>query len=70
MNKALFMTDVRRAGGGTVSTSPWAYKYLEDLEHREEGGTPPIVQVIRAGLAFDLKEMIGTERIEAVEHYF
>lgn len=71
-NKALFMTDVpAEPGGGTVLyTSPWAYKYLEDLEHREEGGTPPIVQVIRAGLAFDLKAMIGTERIEAVEHHF
>jgi selenocysteine lyase/cysteine desulfurase len=71
-NKALFLTDVpAEPGGGTVLyTSPWAYKYLEDVEHREEGGTPPIVQVIRAGLAFDLKEMIGTERIEAVEHHF
>ena len=45
-------------------------KYLEDVEHREEGGTPPIVQVIRAGLTFDLKEMIGVERIKAVEHHF
>ena len=71
-NKALFVTDVpAEPGGGTVLyTSPWAYKYLEDLEHREEGGTPPIVQVIRAGLAFDLKELIGTKRIEAVEHHY
>ena len=71
-NKALFMTDVpAEPGGGTVLyTSPWAYKYLDDVEHREEGGTPPIVQVIRAGLAFDLKAMIGTDRITAVEHHF
>ena len=71
-NKSLFMTEVpAEPGGGTVLyTSPWAYKYLDDVEHREEGGTPPIVQVIRAGLAFDLKEMIGIERIEAVEHHF
>jgi selenocysteine lyase/cysteine desulfurase len=71
-NKDLFLTDVpAEPGGGTVLyTSPWAYKYLEDVEHREEGGTPPIVQVIRAGLVFDLKEMIGIERIEAVEHHF
>jgi len=51
-------------------TSPWEYKYLDDLQHREEGGTPPIVQVIRAGLVFDLKEHIGTDRIEAVERHF
>ena len=71
-NKDLFMTSVpAEPGGGTVLyTSPWAYKYLEDLEHREEGGTPPIVQVIRAGLAFDLKETIGIDRITAVEHHF
>ena len=71
-NRALFMTDVpAEPGGGTVLyTSPWAYKYLDDVEHREEGGTPPIVQVIRAGLVFDLKEMIGVPRIEAVEHHF
>jgi selenocysteine lyase/cysteine desulfurase len=71
-NKALFLTDTpAEPGGGTVLyTSPWAYKYLDDLEHREEGGTPPIVQVIRAGLVFDLKEMIGVPRIAAVEHHF
>jgi selenocysteine lyase/cysteine desulfurase len=71
-NKALFMTDApAEPGGGTVLyTSPWAYKYLEDVEDREEGGTPPIVQVIRAGLAFDLKALIGVPRIAAVEHHF
>jgi selenocysteine lyase/cysteine desulfurase len=51
-------------------TSPWEYKYLEDVQSREEGGTPQIVQVIRAGLVFDVKEKIGTERIEAVEKHF
>lgn len=71
-NKALFRTDApAEPGGGTVLyTSPWEYRYLEDVEDREEGGTPPIVQVIRAGLVFDTKAHIGTERIKAVEHHF
>ncbi|MBN1336501.1 MAG: aminotransferase class V-fold PLP-dependent enzyme [Deltaproteobacteria bacterium] len=55
-------------GGGTVLyTSPWEHRYLADLQHRESGGTPPIVQVIRAGLVLDLKERIGVDRIQALE---
>jgi selenocysteine lyase/cysteine desulfurase len=71
-NSALFRTKVpAEPGGGTVLyTSPWEYKYLDNLQDREEGGTPPIVQVIRAGLVFDVKARIGTKRLEAVEHHF
>lgn len=55
-------------GGGTVLyTSPWDHRYLSAIESRETGGTPPIVQSIQAGLAFDLKAAIGTERIERIE---
>jgi selenocysteine lyase/cysteine desulfurase len=71
-NRALFRTRApAEPGGGTVLyTSPWEYKYLDNIQDREEGGTPPIVQVIRAGLVFDVKERIGTARIEAVERHF
>lgn len=71
-NRALFRTSApSEPGGGTVLyTSPWEYRYLDDLQHREEGGTPPIVQVIRAGLVFDLKDLLGLDRIQAVEHHF
>ncbi|MGE5828243.1 MAG: aminotransferase class V-fold PLP-dependent enzyme [Micromonosporaceae bacterium] len=34
---------------------------------REEGGTPAIVESIRAGLVFALKDAIGTDVIEAVD---
>jgi selenocysteine lyase/cysteine desulfurase len=55
-------------GGGTVLyTSPWDHRYLSSIEHRETGGTPPIVQSIQAGLAFDLKAAMGVERIERIE---
>ena len=48
-------------GGGTVSyASPRKHWYLEDVEHREEGGTPDIVGAIRAGLCWQLKQMART----------
>ncbi|TAN35029.1 aminotransferase class V-fold PLP-dependent enzyme [bacterium] len=55
-------------GGGTVTfVSPVAHRYSEDPEHREEGGTPAIVESIRAGLAFLVKQQVGPERIRALE---
>ncbi|MFV0307583.1 MAG: aminotransferase class V-fold PLP-dependent enzyme [Desertimonas sp.] len=55
-------------GGGTVRfVTPWAHDYLDDVEHREEGGTPDIIGSIRAGLAFRLKEAIGVDTITALE---
>jgi selenocysteine lyase/cysteine desulfurase len=37
-------------GGGTVAyVNPLEHVYLDDPEHREEGGTPAIVESIRAG---------------------
>jgi selenocysteine lyase/cysteine desulfurase len=55
-------------GGGTVSyVNPSDHEYLADPEHREEGGTPDIVGSIRAGLAFQLKEAVGTDRIMEIE---
>jgi hypothetical protein len=37
---------------------------------REEGGTPAIVEAIRAGLVFALKEQVGTEEIRRREQTF
>ncbi|MFA4864448.1 MAG: aminotransferase class V-fold PLP-dependent enzyme, partial [Bacteroidales bacterium] len=52
-------------GGGTVDwTNPWGeYKYLDDIEAREDGGTPGFLQAIRAALAIELKNKMGTENI-------
>jgi selenocysteine lyase/cysteine desulfurase len=58
-------------GGGTVAyVNPLEHVYLADPEHREEGGTPAIIESIRAGLAFQLKERVGDERIRALEESF
>lgn len=57
-------------GGGTVYyTNPWNdHKYVEDIESREDGGTPPFLQGIKAALAFKLKEEMGVEAIREREH--
>jgi selenocysteine lyase/cysteine desulfurase len=58
-------------GGGTVAyVNPTEHRYLTDIEHREEGGTPAIVESIRAGLVFRLKEAVGPDAIRAREASF
>ncbi|MBA2554763.1 MAG: aminotransferase class V-fold PLP-dependent enzyme [Geodermatophilaceae bacterium] len=58
-------------GGGTVAyVNPTEHRYLTDPEHREEGGTPAIVESIRAGLVFQLKAAVGTDVIRAHEEEF
>lgn len=58
-------------GGGTVAYVNYLdHRYLEDIEQREEGGTPEILGAIRAGLVFQLKQAVGTERIRAREQAF
>lgn len=58
-------------GGGTVSfVTPERHSYLVDRERREEGGTPAIIESIRAGLVFKLQQQVGTAQIEALEQDF
>ena len=58
-------------GGGTVACAdPAGHRYREDLAAGEEGGTPAIVESIRAGLVFALKEAVGTGLIQAREERF
>jgi len=58
-------------GGGTVSyVGPDDHRYLTNLEHREEAGTPAIIESIRAGLVFALKDAVGLDTILAHEHDF
>lgn len=57
-------------GGGTVDwTNPWGeYKFVDDIEAREDGGTPPFLQTIKACLAVELKESMGVMNIVNREH--
>jgi selenocysteine lyase/cysteine desulfurase len=58
-------------GGGTVAyVNPTGHRYLEDPIHREEGGTPAIVESIRCGLVFQLKRAVGEDEIRRREEAF
>lgn len=56
-------------GGGTVYyTNPWGDRdYIEDIEVREDGGTPGFLQTIKIALAIKLKEEMDPAKIEARE---
>jgi selenocysteine lyase/cysteine desulfurase len=58
-------------GGGTVAyVNPSEHRYLDDPAQREEGGTPAIVEAIRAGLVFQLKQAVGVDVIRSHEEDF
>jgi hypothetical protein len=59
------------SGGGTVSyVSPYAYDYIENVQLREMAGTPGILQIFKAALAIELKDLIGLKGIEEKERYY
>jgi selenocysteine lyase/cysteine desulfurase len=57
-------------GGGTVNwTNPWGeHSYINDIEMREDGGTPAFLQTIKIALAIQLKEKMGVNNILKREH--
>jgi hypothetical protein len=58
-------------GGGTVAyVGLDGHRYLDDPVLREEGGTPAIIESIRAGMVFQLKESVGYEAIKQREQVF
>lgn len=72
-NERIYRRDLppTTAGGGTVVyVGVDDHDFAEDIEAREKAGTPPILQTIKAALAMDLKEKIGIERIERLEHEY
>lgn len=70
-NKDLYHNTVPdHPGGGTVDwTNPWGeYKYIDDIEIREDGGTPGFLQAIRAAMAINLKEEMDPFLMQQREH--
>ena len=70
-NKSLYDNPVPdHPGGGTVLwTNPWGgHKFYDNIEIREDGGTPGFLQAIKASLAILLKETMGVEMILLREH--
>ena len=69
-NKSLYKNTVPdNPGGGTVSyTNPWGeHDYFDDVETREDGGTPGFLQTIRIALSIQLKEKMGVKNIKKRE---
>lgn len=69
-NRSLYHNPVPdHPGGGTVDwTNAWGeYKYVDDIEAREDGGTPGFLPAMRTALAIRLKEQMGTENIHKRE---
>ena len=56
-------------GGGTILYSnPWQEcHYISDIEMREDGGTPPLLQAIKAAMCIRLKEAMGVDNIRKRE---
>ena len=72
-NKDIYRKDLPPTcgGGGTVDyVSPHGHDFTDQIEQREKPGTPGTLQVIKAALAFEVKETIGVEKIEEVEGDF
>lgn len=70
-NKKLYKNLVPdNPGGGTVSyTNPWGdHDYIDDIETREDGGTPGFLQAIKIALSIQLKEKMGVKNILDREH--
>lgn len=70
-NKKLYKNLVPdNPGGGTVTyTNPWGdHDYIDDIETREDGGTPGFLQAFKIALSIQLKEEMGVQNILDREH--
>jgi selenocysteine lyase/cysteine desulfurase len=57
------------SAGGTVDyVGPTSQDFITDIEEREKAGTPGVLQTLKAGLAFQLKDALGVAAIEQREH--
>lgn len=69
-NRRLYHTELPPtvSAGGTVDyVGPQCQDFIADIEEREKAGTPGVLQILKAGLAFQLKDRIGVDAIEARE---
>lgn len=73
LNKALYRQDLppTQCAGGTVRYV-WkdGHDFIEDVEAREQAGTPGLPQVVRAALALQIQAEIGFDTIEARERAY
>jgi hypothetical protein len=56
------------SAGGTVDyVGPSSQDFIRDIEGREKAGTPGVLQILKAGLAFAIKDSVGVSAIEQRE---
>ena len=58
------------AGGTVTYVSSMGYDFYSDVQERERAGTPGVLQILKAALAFEIKEQVGTGVIEERERRF
>ncbi|WP_300527284.1 aminotransferase class V-fold PLP-dependent enzyme [Maricaulis sp.] len=73
LNKALYRQDLppTQSAGGTVRYV-WkdGHDFIEDIDAREQAGTPGLPQIVRAALALQLQAEIGFAAIETRERSY
>jgi selenocysteine lyase/cysteine desulfurase len=57
------------SAGGTVDyVGPKEQDYISRIEEREKAGTPGVLQTLKAGLVFEIKDRVGVDVIQRREH--
>ena len=57
------------SAGGTVDyVGPDDQDFISRIEEREKAGTPGVLQTLKAGLVFEIKDRVGVDVIEKREH--
>ena len=72
-NEALYQTSLPPTvcGGGTVDYVGLEEEdFIRDIEERERAGTPGILQMLKAGLVFQLKDRVGLDTIHTREQAY
>ena len=70
-NRRIYQKDLPPSvsAGGTVDyVGPTSQDFIEDIEEREKAGTPGVLQILKAGLAFQIKDHIGVQPSKQREH--
>ena len=70
-NKRIYHSELPPSvsAGGTVDyVGPDSQDFIVDIEEREKAGTPGVLQILKAGMAFEIKDRVGVRAIEKREH--
>jgi selenocysteine lyase/cysteine desulfurase len=69
-NQRIYQRDLPPSvsAGGTVDyVGPTGQDFIVNIEEREKPGTPGVLQILKASMAFQIKDQVGVEAIEQRE---